>query len=120
MTATRSGRYAKSIRPPKPVEGDRLPGVNARHGTTSGFSRHQEMGEEPCESCRAAKAYYDWEWLQAPDKVRRNRLFAKAQARATTELRRAHPEEYAEAYQRHRAALLAEAMAEDAAEDEDA
>jgi len=79
-----------------------------RHGTPSGAARHASVGEEPCDACRAAKAEYDRDWRAAPERTKRNRLHAKAQALALKSLRHNHPDEYREFYLAHKAALLAE------------
>ena len=72
----------------------RFPGSRVRHGTPSGFSRHYDAGEEPCEACCSAKAEYDKKWRSSSDQTKKNRLRAKAQALALAALRRRHPAEY--------------------------
>ena len=88
---------------------ERNRGADHRHGTVSGAKRHSDAGELPCDSCRAAKAKYDKRLRSTPDKIRRNRIHARAQAKAETDLRRAHPEEYRAAYVAYRDLMLAEA-----------
>lgn len=82
---------------------------DARCGTPSGAVRHSNRGERPCDACAAAKAEYDRSWRNADDNTKRNRLHAKAQARALAAVRDAHREEYRAAYIAHRDALFAEA-----------
>lgn len=79
-----------------------------RHGTSPGFSRHQRRGEEPCESCRAAKAAVDRSWRAAPDRVKINRIHSRAQSLALRFLRRRHLAEYRALYSWYRTKLLRE------------
>ena len=87
-------------------------GDDERHGTLAGSQRHSRAGEPPCDACRAAKAEYDREWRSAPEKTRRNRLHARAQARALRKLKDAHPDEYRALYVHEKAALTAEYIRE--------
>lgn len=66
-------------------------------------------GEKPCDACTRAKAEYDKRRRDAPEHKRRSRLAAKAQGKATTRLRAAHPEEWRTLY----AAALAEVYDEE-------
>ncbi len=91
---------------------DRDRGDDERHGTAAGARRHSTAGEPPCDACRAAKAEYDKNWRSAPEKTRRNRLHASAQAKASSELRRAHLDEYRALYLQAKAALIAEQIRE--------
>jgi hypothetical protein len=90
------------------VERQRRDG-DARCGTTAGATRHSKNGDPPCDACRAAKAEYDRRWRSAPEAARRNRLHAKAQARAMQTLRLAHPDEYRAAYLIAKAEVFTEA-----------
>lgn len=85
---------------------------DSRCGTASGFTRHQNRGEEPCALCTIAKADYDADWRAQPENVLRNRLAAKAQALALREIKDAHLDDYREAYARHKDRLFAEASIE--------
>lgn len=80
----------------------------ARCGTNSGYTAHQTRGEKPCDACATAKREYDQRWRAAGDNTKRNRLNAKAQARANAELKRLHPAEYRMFYEHYRDILLAE------------
>jgi hypothetical protein len=103
------GQETAGVEPPRPEPGEAFNGSRVRHGTESGNRHHQVLGEEPCESCRQAKAHADWRRLQATDKQLRNRVRARAQAKAEGEVIRAHVEEYHEAYDRWIEKLLREA-----------
>lgn len=74
----------------------------ARCGTPSGYNKHQENDEKPCDACALAKKEYDQRWKAAPDRVKKSRLYAKAQNRALKDLRHAHLEEYEVLYEMHR------------------
>ncbi len=87
-----------SIEPEKPEPGKTFPGSRVRHGTTSGYNLHKELGDEPCNACAMAKAHYDWRWRSSDQNTRKNRLRAKAQALSLAELRRRHADEYDEIY----------------------
>ena len=71
---------------------------DVRCGTTSGYSTHQRAGEKPCDACARAKREYDARWRSAPERTRKNRLAAKAQARAAARLREIHPEQWRALY----------------------
>ena len=90
---------------------ERERGDDFRHGTNSGAARHAASGEPPCDACRAAKAEYDKRWRSGDEQTRKNRLHAKAQARASGELRRSHPDEYRTLYLKHKKLLTAEFIA---------
>lgn len=92
------------------LERDR--GDDYRHGTASGARRHSLAGELPCDACRAAKAEYDKRQRSTPEHTRRNRLHAKAQARALRDLRRRYLDEYKELYLDHKRKLIAEEIRE--------
>ena len=71
----------------------------ARCGTPSGWSRHKNDGERPCNACFKAKAEYDARRRNASSEaVVVSRARAAAQARANTALRRRYPEEYRALY----------------------
>lgn len=76
------------------METDFFPDSTTRHGTLSGWRKHIKIGERPCDPCYFAKQEYDQRRLKAPGPLRRNRLRARAQARATTRLRNMFPEEW--------------------------
>lgn len=82
-----------------PPLGANFPGSKTRHGTTSGFTKHQYRGEEPCEPCRQAKAAYDYRRLSGRRSANKNRMFAKAQKNALRRLKNAHPQEYKALYE---------------------
>lgn len=82
----------------------RFEGSVVRHGTHSGWTRHQRHGEQPCDPCWRAKHDYDQRRLTDPVKLQRGRLRARAQGLAESELVRRHKAEYDELY----AATLAE------------
>lgn len=64
------------------------------HGTPTGFSRHQELGQVPCDLCKAAKARYDARRVQREETKARKKVLSQARARALEELRRRHPQEF--------------------------
>jgi hypothetical protein len=72
--------------------------ADKRHGTPSGYKRHQLDSEKPCDACARAKQEYDQRWRSSPEQTRRNRLHAKAQGRAHTRMRAIYPEVYAALY----------------------
>lgn len=80
-----------------------------RHGTPSGWSLHQSRGERPCDACYRAKSEYDRRRNSAPEQTRKNRLNARAQARANSDLKRLHPAEYQALYEAHLSDLKREA-----------
>jgi ribosomal protein L15 len=88
--------------------GDPFPGSLSRHGTETGFTRHQKLGEDPCELCRIAKHQADARRKEVPEKVLRGRLAAKAQARAQVALARKYREEYHALYDSELDRILAE------------
>lgn len=73
-----------------------------RHGTHSGWSLHQRLGERPCDACLRAKQAYDARWRAAPERQRRNRASAKAQRLAYAELAHMFPELYRRLYDEYR------------------
>jgi hypothetical protein len=79
-----------------------------RHGTITGYARHQRRGEKPCERCAAAKSKYDKKRRLEPMKLKMSRLQAKAQSQATSKLRRNHAEEYQILYQEAKQQLISE------------
>lgn len=70
----------------------------ARCGTTSGWSKHQDLGEKPCEACRKAKSEYDARRRNQPEQLLRSRIRAKAQFIAYQTLQHKYPKEYRDAY----------------------
>lgn len=71
-----------------------------RHGTNSGWALHTQLGERPCDPCFVAKQAYDARRLSSPDKAIKNRMRAKAQQLALSELARRHHDEYRSLYRR--------------------
>ena len=67
---------------------------NVRHGTASGWRKHQKDGTGPCDACVRARSEYDRRRLEAPEATNRNRLTARAQHLALMRLMRAHKTEY--------------------------
>jgi len=49
-------------------------------------------------ACAAAKAAYDQRWRSAPEQAQKNRLTARAQSVALSELKDRYPDEYRELY----------------------
>lgn len=82
--------------------------TTVRHGTNSGFSLHQDLGEDPCNACYTAKQVYDAQRRSAPFERVNARLHATAQGRASQRLRRLHPEEYKWFYDDEKKKLLEE------------
>lgn len=70
--------------------------TKTRHGTHSGWSRHQLLDEEPCDMCREARSRYDQSRSDASKQARR--FAARVQSAAKTELVRRHKAEYDEIY----------------------
>lgn len=87
--------------------------ATARCGTPSGYNAHRDREERPCQACYDAKSAYDRRRRAAPEQVRSTRLAARAQQRAQTRMRHAHPEEYARYYAEEKAALEREAFDEE-------
>lgn len=83
-----------------------------RHGTNSGWSLHQKREEHPCDACVRAKREYDQRLRSAPEKARDNRLRARAQGRAYSDLKRLHPAEYRALYEAHLSELQREAKSD--------
>jgi hypothetical protein len=88
------------------------PWGRSRHGTPSGYRRHQILQQDPCDACRAARTAYDARLRATPAGQRRNRQKARAQGRAEGLLRQAHPQEYEQYYR----TALHEIETQDAAE----
>lgn len=84
-------------------------GSTVRHGTHSGWSLHLKLGQDPCTPCYQAKQEYDKRWHSAPERIRRNRLHAKAQAKAYQRIAREFPALYRRYYEEFRDQLLTEA-----------
>lgn len=91
--------------------GEQMTRERARCGTPSGYERHRLDGVKPCDACALAKSEYDRRYRAAPERVRRDRLKARAQSRAYVALRAEHVEEYRKLYRAAWAELLAEAGA---------
>lgn len=76
-----------------------FPNSVTRHGTNSGWRKHQTLGEAPCDACRSAKTEYDKSRLEEPSAKARNRAHAVAQGRAYTRLAAKYREDYQHLYQ---------------------
>jgi hypothetical protein len=101
------------------VKYDSFAGSKVRHGTASGWRKHQTLGEAPCPACCAAKAAYDARRQGTPGRTRQSRDHSKAQGRAYSRLAHLHPDDYRRFYEQAKAeiatarALEALALAED-------
>lgn len=82
--------------------------TSVRHGTQSGWRLHFTLKERPCDPCYNAKATYDRERKTKTYFVMMNRLSARAQSMAYTQMRHNHPEEYKDLYTANRQRLLIE------------
>ena len=109
MSLKREAAGPGSVEPPLPPLGPAFEGRKVRHGTPSGWRRHQADGTEPCQACTLAKSHYDWRWRSGDLQTKKNRLRAKAQALALAELRKRHQTEYDAIYDRAVATLFREA-----------
>lgn len=103
-----AGDYDNGRSFPETEPGEAFEKSKTRHGTISGWRKHQQDGTEPCTSCNEAKASYDKRWRDIPENTLRNRLNAKAQGRALTTLRKKYAVEYKALYDEAVTALLAE------------
>ena len=83
-------------------------GSRTRHGTNSGWRKHQSLGETPCDACWKAKSDYDKRRLQATDQQIKNRKYAKAQNRALMKLKDLYPDAYRDFYEEAKAELMKE------------
>ena len=83
-------------------------GDDSRHGTPSGANRHVKAGEDPCDACRAAKAEYDRRRRESDEVAVRNRMHAKVQRLALSDLKRAHEDEYRVLYLAHKETVFRE------------
>lgn len=79
-----------------------------RHGTHSGWTKHNKAGERPCDPCFFAKKEYDARRLSAPQKTQLNRLRAGAQSRALSALARKYRGEYLTLYNEYLQTLAAD------------
>lgn len=82
--------------------------TSTRHGTSSGWSFHKKLRERPCDACYRAKSDYDSRHRLASDGVKSSRLAARAQGRASQELRHRYPDEYQKLYVRFKKQLARE------------
>ena len=82
-----------------------------RCGTPSGFTAHQNRDEKPCPACWAAKSAYDKRLRAAPKRAQTNRMHARAQSKAHSELAAAHKAEYDALYAKWKAHFAAEMAA---------
>lgn len=88
--------------PPRGEQGDTLnawKNSHTRHGTPSGWSKHQKLNERPCDACYRAKQEYDKQRLAIPENRVRARAAAAAQGRARSRLARKYPDEYRAFYE---------------------
>jgi hypothetical protein len=83
--------------------------TRVRHGTASGETLHRELGEQPCDPCFRAKQAYDKRRREVPEQTLRNRLSARAQHKAYTELAYMFPQLYRQLYEEHRDRVFEEA-----------
>jgi len=65
-----------------------------RHGTATGYRYHQDADEKPCDACVAAKQEYDRNWRSTPERTKKSRAGAAAQARALRRLKDIYPDVY--------------------------
>lgn len=77
-----------------------------RHGTPSGYRKHQDEGTDPCVFCATAKQQYDARGRETPKVTRKNRLSAMAQQRAKTELTHLFPDEFRLLYEHHKQLVM--------------
>lgn len=91
------------------MAGDFFPGSKTRHGTLSGWRKHQTEGDErPCDPCYFAKQEYDARLRTSTPRQIKQRQAARAQQRALQALARLHAEEYQALYAQARADVEAE------------
>jgi len=76
--------------------------TRTRHGTPSGWSKHKELGEEPCEACYQARQEYDRRRSASPENLQRSRISARAQNKAYGDLAALYPEKYAKLYAKYK------------------
>jgi hypothetical protein len=79
-----------------------------RHGTSTGYAKHRKLGENPCTPCWEAESQRYKKWLETPVNTIKNRLRARAQARANMDLVRRHKAEYKKLYEQRLAEVHAE------------
>lgn len=80
----------------------------ARCGTVSGYTKHHNNNEKPCDACAKAKAEYDERRRTAGKNTIRSRIHARAQGLAERDLRNSHPAEYKALYEKYKALLFEE------------
>jgi hypothetical protein len=73
--------------------------TDREHGTIGTARWHRRSGNlPPCEPCLKAEAEYMAKWRADPENRRRHREVLRAQGKANTKLRQAHPEEHQRYY----------------------
>jgi hypothetical protein len=93
---------------------DTFAGSHVRHGTHSGWSKHQDLGERPCDPCWRAKSDYDKRRKNTPLVKLKNRAHARAQQKAYQRLAHKYNKLYRQYYVEEKAIALREAGLEDA------
>lgn len=83
-------------------------GSKTLHGSNSGFTKHQYLGERPCDPCYQAKAKYDARRKSATEQVRRSRDSSLAQRKAYSRLAHMYPTLYSEFYAEEKARIVEE------------
>lgn len=75
-----------------------------KHGTTSGYALHRQLGENACFDCKQAKSQ---SVLKSKTRKKFNRQYAMARAQsfAKTELVRRHKREYDKLYAKYKVEL---------------
>lgn len=85
---------------------DTFPESTTRHGTPSGFTKHQVNSERPCDACIRAKSDYDARRLNSTELRDRNRAYASAAGLAKKRLVAAHKAEYDALYRQAKTEVL--------------
>jgi len=79
-----------------------------KHGTSSGYQLHKQLGEDACRRCVKAATENSRMYRErnrSKKAKRKNLLMARAQSFARTELVQNHPAEYRRLYKKHKALL---------------
>lgn len=83
-------------------------GNDTRHGKVAGWRLHQALGQDPCPACYAAKSDYDRRRNLSDARTRQSRQSARAQGRASKEMRRRYPKVWAKLYAQAKADVIRE------------